>query len=80
MENRALDKDHGRGKACVVFQSWCLVTLVLMVLLLPRMKNVSSSILPFDGGFSSAERLKNIVLYIPCRGTRTLPRGCALVS
>ena len=36
-----------------------------MVLLLPGMKKLHQVALSFAGGFSSAERLKDIVLYIP---------------
>ena len=65
----------------IVFHSWCLVApgLVLVVLLLPRKKMLHQVVLPFIGGFSSAESLKYI-LYIPRGGTRTLPQGCAIVS
>ena len=49
---------------------------VLVVLLLPGVKMLHQIVLPFVGGFSSAERLKDIVVYIPGRGTRTLPQGC----
>ena len=38
------------------------------------------AILHLGGGFSSAEELKDIVIYIPWGGTRTLPRGCTIVS
>ena len=58
-----------------------------MVLLLPRMKGLHQVVLPFVGGFSSAERLTDIVLYIPSGGTRTCLRaaqfpleGSSLVS
>ena len=36
--------------------------------------------LPFVGGFSSAEELKDIIMCIPWGGTRTLPQGCTIVS
>ena len=41
--------------------------LVLVVLLLPGVKNAPSSSqhFPFVGGFSLAEELKDIVMYIP---------------
>ena len=34
--------------------------------------------LPFVGGFSSAEELKAIFIYIPRGGTRTLPKAALL--
>ena len=37
-------------------------------------------VLPFVRGFSSAERLQDIVIYIPSGGIRTLPQGCTIVS
>ena len=45
MENRAPDKDQGKGKLSlsVVFQSWCLVAPGLVLVVLPRMKNASSA-------------------------------------
>ena len=54
--------------------------LVLVVLLLLERKMLHQGVLPFVGGLSSAERLKDIVMYIPQGGTRTLPQGCAIVS
>ena len=38
--------------------------LVLVVLLLPERKMLHQGVLPFVGGLSSAERLKDIVMYI----------------
>ena len=35
-------------------------------------------VLPFAGGFSSAEELKAIALHIPGGGTRTCPRAALL--
>ena len=35
-------------------------------------------VLLFVRGFSSEERLKDIVMYIPQGGTRTLTQGCIL--
>ena len=37
----------------------------LVVLLLPGMKMLHPVVLPFTGGFRSAERLKDIVMHIP---------------
>ena len=38
------------------------------------------TILHLGGGLSSAEELKDITMYIPWGGTRTLPQGCTVVS
>ena len=38
------------------------------------------AILHLGGGLGSAEGLKNIVMYIPWGGTKTLPQGCTIVS
>ena len=38
------------------------------------------TILNLGGGFSSAEELNSIVVYIPWGGTRTLPQACTIVS
>ena len=56
--------------------------LVLVVFLPSWEKNApaNSSHLPFVGGFSSAEGLKGIAMYIPWGGTWTLPQGCTIVS
>ena len=38
------------------------------------------AVLYLGGGLSFSEELKDIAIYIPSRGTRTLPEGCTVVS
>ena len=49
-----------------------------MILLLER--RMFHQHLPFVGGFSSVEEIKDTVRYIPWGGTRMLPQDCTLFS
>lgn len=65
-------------QAWILLQS-CFValSLILVVLLISGRKNASWH-LSFVGDFSSAEELKEIVIYIPWGGTKTLPQSSTI--
>ena len=90
VENRAADRDQGRGKLALSFKTdvqWS-ARLVLVVLLLSRMKKTSSTSSSICWGFQFCRKGSRILLYIflkeetgPCPKAALLSLDCSsLVS